>query len=378
MKKNIILYTIFIFVAFMSWCICISNTKEINKFNNCVNLKYNNEQNVEQLKKIDKQKLKDSGIVNLTAYNQYSNQTVYNHNKTFTQLDIVDVYGSIENIFNFRILNGTIPNKNDDNGCIIDIQTAYKFFGTADILGLELKWNDKIYIIRGVFDCKEKIMFVQSNENTVNTIKLDFENLNNTYEQAQNFMMNYNLNGAVIDDTSPINILLCQISILPYIFIVVLIVFDLFQTYIKNQKDIKILVVVFGLLVVTILFVLNDIHLEIPQTYIPTKWSDFEFWVRTFDTIKDRNLELKNFTTLHTDIKAIKPIMLSIISCIAFGLSKKFIKQSFIKENFIYETITIAIIFISAINTSCNTRFMWAVYPLFIFVNYIKNSSVFV
>lgn len=382
MRKNIIIYTFCIFIAFIFWFICISNISKVYKFNSSVDLKYNDKKiSVQQIKKIKAQDLRDSGILNLTAYHQYNNEIIYNNNKY--QLDVVSIYGNIENIFDAQILTGTLLSDNDIKSCIIDKQSAYSLFGTEDTLGLKLKWNNKDYTIQGVLDCKQKIMFVRSanqEQKEFSSIRINFENNDNTYEQAQNFILNYNLDNATINDIAPISIIVSQLISVPIILILVFIIFDLVKLY-KNHNRLVAIIILF--IITFLLIYIWDFKIEIPSIYIPTKWSDFQFWNRTFKTIYNNCQLVEKLPIIHTDLNTIiKTVILNIcISIFAFSLSLKFLKQTNLKQNFIYEMLTIIIVFISNIIVNfvgidiIDIKIIWIIYPIFIFVDYIKNIS---
>lgn len=382
MRKNIIIYTFCISIAFIFWFICISNISKVYKFNSSVDLKYNDKKiSVQQIKKIKAQDLRDSGILNLTAYHQYNNEIIYNNNKY--QLDVVSIYGNIENIFDAQILTGTFLSDNNRKSCIIDKQSAYSLFGTEDTLGLKLKWNNKDYTIQGVLGCKQKIMFVRvdnQEQKEFSSIRINFENNDNTYEQAQNFILNYNLDNATINDIAPISIIVSQLAILPFILTLAFIIFDLVKLY-KNHNRLVAIIILF---IITFLFIyIWDFKIEIPSIYIPTKWSDFQFWTRTFKTIYNNHQLVGKLPIIHTDLNTIiKTVILNIcISIFAFSLSLKFLKQTNLKQNFIYEMLTIIIVFISNIIVNfvgidiIDIKIIWIIYPLFIFVDYIKNIS---
>lgn len=382
MRKNIIIYTFCISIAFIFWFICISNISKVYKFNSSVDLKYNDKKiSVQQIKKIKAQDLRDRGIKNLTAYHQYNNEFIYNNSKY--QLDVINVYGNIENIFDAQILTGTLLSDNDIKSCIIDKQSAYSLFGTEDTLGLKLKWNNKDYTIQGVLDCKQKIMFVRAanqEQKEFSSIRINFENNDNTYEQAQNFILNYNLDNATINDIAPISIIVSQLISLPIILILVFIIFDLVKLY-KNHNRLVAIIILF--IITFLLIYIWDFKIEIPSIYIPTKWSDFQFWNRTFKTIYNNCQLVEKLPIIHTDLNTIiKTVILNIcISIFAFSLSLKFLKQTNLKQNFIYEMLTIIVVFISNIIVNfvgidiIDIKIIWIIYPIFIFVDYIKNIS---
>lgn len=384
MRKNIIIYSFCIFIAFIFWFICISNISKVYKFNSSVDLKYDNKKiSVQQIKKIKPQNLKDSGILNLTAYHQYNNEIIYNNNKYSTQLDVINVYGNIENIFISQILAGALLSENDSKNCVIDKQSAYSLFGTENALGLELKWNNKGYIIQGILDCTQQIMFIRldnQEQKEFSSIRINFENNDNTYEQARNFILNYNLDDATINDIASISIIVSQLANLPTILILAFIIFDLFKLH-ENHDNLVAIIILF-ILALLFIWILN-FKIEIPSIYIPTKWSDFEFWTRTFKTIHDNYELVRKLPMIHTDLNStIKTIILNIcISMFAFSLALKFLEQTNLKQNFIYEMLTIMIIFISNIIIDfvsidiIDIKIIWIIYPIFIFVDYIKNIS---
>lgn len=57
-------------------------------------------------------------------------------------------------------MTGGYPGDEDVFGCSISISLAWKLFGSDDIVGQQLKWNDRTLTVRGVFSERADVLLV--------------------------------------------------------------------------------------------------------------------------------------------------------------------------------------------------------------------------
>ncbi|KGO85044.1 multidrug ABC transporter substrate-binding protein [Flavobacterium rivuli WB 3.3-2 = DSM 21788] len=103
------------------------------------------------------------GIPNVESYcylnNWYQNEMVEYSGKK-EQLKITNAQSTFFSFFPFRFIEGDANNAlKDDTSIAISEKTAQKFFGTEKALGRQLKYADKILVVRGVYRIPGKSSF---------------------------------------------------------------------------------------------------------------------------------------------------------------------------------------------------------------------------
>lgn len=354
--KHIGVYMLFVFITFICWIMCILNAEKIQQLDTIVDLRYSYPQI--SAKQIQNALQKEIEINSITAYTQYNDQIVETEYKRINEITNLNVYGEINNIFNYKLLNGNYPSLNDYQGCAIDLNTAHEIWGDTDITGFELNINNKKYIVRGVFDYPQKVIITQAEvtyEKVFDSIRISFLNNQNTYEQVQTFISKYNLGNPIIDDISPYAIVFSQIAILPIIFILLIIIINIFKLFKNSNKDLKSMITNIFISIIIILLIVNLINLkiQIPSIYIPTKWSNFEFFERTFDNIQQSMYTLERLSVLITSSKStIKMLFTNFIFTIIFLIcTLKLLQIDNTKDFLYYGVATLIAIFFAVILT---------------------------
>lgn len=391
--KHIGVYMVWLFIAFVCWCICISNAEKIQQFSKTVDLVYPIEQfSSGQIENIIEKESKLENPIMLTAWSQYNQQQIYNDNKKTITADIINVSGNIEDIFKVPMLLGKNPTIDDKESCAIDKQTAFELWGGIDVIGFELEWNEITYIVRGIFDYSQKVVIVhpqqKSEEKVFRLIRINLPEQENTYEQAQNFIIKYELNQPIIKDISPLAIIFSQLASIPCIIISIFILCHLYNI-IKNKHDTLkgcIICIVISLIVIVLLVWIIPFNIKIPSVYIPTRWSDFEFWTRTFDNLKMDFQQFQTMELLHTDLiqsKIYKTLLISFIgTLIAFVFASIKLKQKHLNltDIFYYQftsiiVIFLAIIIIGGIDTNIvNYKTLWGIWLIYIGIFYLSKQ----
>ena len=216
-----------------------------------------------------------------------------------TQADAVILCGNPELVFN----DCRMPVRDDKEGCIIDEETAWDLFGSSEVTGKTVTYNNKQYFIRQVIKSEENVFAFQAdnslekntgeqkqeeiqgqeNSNSKNESRLNRVTLQKpegySVREIKNVWDNRTgITGTVMDiellyGISGLCVLLVPIT-LCICFLAVLL-----RQY-KKQTEIvyKIIVAASILLLIGMLLFLLINWVEIPLDYIPTKWSDFSFW----------------------------------------------------------------------------------------------------
>ncbi len=169
----------------------------------------------------------------------------------------------------------SVLGENDENGCVIDRNTALELFGSEDCVGSQLTMENKSYVVRGVASWKQRVFFIRSFEKNMHCTQILIERKKaQTREMAvSTFLMGNGLSGMLIDD-SWLDV------ILPWFFVAFFIKIAILarkkEALPDSWKGVRFILNIFicGICLFFILKFLSDI----PQSWLPDKWSNFSFW----------------------------------------------------------------------------------------------------
>lgn len=96
--------------------------------------------------------------VSFTAWAQEENKTVNAEATGRTkQVDLLWICGSSQQLLPY----GAILNPEDDQGCLLDEETAAALFGSSQVEGMSLQVEGREWVIRGVFPSPRKLLILQ-------------------------------------------------------------------------------------------------------------------------------------------------------------------------------------------------------------------------
>ena len=259
-----------------------------------------------------------------------------------TEVNLYQVYGQMKLVTPSECMAGNFPVTEDYDGCVIDADSAYQLFGSKDVMDHIITMNQEIpatmkdsteaqgvdqaqtqpkviqkkYIVRGVIQSEMPIMMIQAREEATKfwDLEFDYGNLKQGREYASQFMSSYGLSGKyVIIEGNFIGDVIGNILVLP-VFILFLIVFvaevkkigkikriqmeEIQSRHYRMKKDwmrcfvsiitkslIPLFKIAIGLVILIYAWKAFGIF---PLRYLPSKWSDFDQYVRFADQIKER------------------------------------------------------------------------------------------
>lgn len=152
----------------------------------------------------------------------------------------------------------------DQQGCYLDAGTARELFGTAEVVGSEICCQGERLTIRGILEHEDALLAVRPGEKeTTDHLTLGGANASD----SRNFLLRYGISGTAVSALFLREIL--QILLMAFPVSLALFLFG-------SLKDSRAKGVRWFLLFFMLYLLLRQI--QIPETLIPDKWSDFEFW----------------------------------------------------------------------------------------------------
>lgn len=174
--------------------------------------------------------------------------------------------------------------KTDREGCVIDIDTAEKLFGTKKAEGRSLIMNEKKYQVRQVLPWKQRMILSRPQNKEILCSRVFFKGSGVLGEKTSDqFLMAYGLSGTALDT----GFLKGAAGFFLMLFPAAVFLF-LFKKAYREAKKYKGKEAGFwiwrGACFILVAFVLGFLwnKIEIPKDWIPSVWSDFQFWQDKF------------------------------------------------------------------------------------------------
>lgn len=250
----------------------------------------------------------------------------------------IDIYGDMKYIFSNEFITGGYTYKNDYEGCIIDYNTAEKLFGSYNIIGNIILVDGNKYIIRGVLKIDDDIIMIQKTDKNIKfkNIEISFDEIKNIQEQTNNFLNANNLPqpASIIDGyffSSVIKVLYLFPAIFLFIFITFKIVKNIYV--LKGFPILFICSIVVGIMAIYILKAIINLKIDFPEQFIPSRWSDFEFWNQKIKEIKDGIADFNELIPLQKSLF----LKRNIIFCFVCSLLSVAVFFKLVDKNIVFE-----------------------------------------
>ncbi len=212
-------------------------------------------------------------------------------------------------------------------GCLVDEQTAYDLFGTTQV-GSQVLWHDgKSYPVLGTVEAPRRTMVMMADgDSEMNRLVLALSPEAGTMAGPQ-CLIRWGVSGTVLDSTFIWSLLHNLLLIFPGIFVIILCNYlasgwrELTMDGILYGQQLKSWVkVIFAVTVALGMLLILACQIVIPKDMIPTKWSDFGFWQRWWESEKENAIRLL-FTPLGNGqlkilLNMVKSAVTNIAACV--------------------------------------------------------------
>lgn len=314
-KKKWMIIVLFLFMLF-SWGasiylehIALENYDGVSvRFEGEGVLKSDLENAMEYLKESDSPK--SQSIWEVTAWRRGIRVKLQNETlSTSTKTRIIQVYGSIAKVCPMKVLYGSFGYEGDTKGCVIDEKTAYDLFRDKNVVGNFITYENKKYIIRGVVKSKEQMVLIREQRENITFPNLEFffsNQIENGEEYAKRFINQYQLskNDMVIIEGNYYAKLLHNSVLLPALVLwVYFLILSGKKAFQKRTIPLQCIFYMSLFLIISILFLYyKPFHFYYPSRLIPTRWSDFDFWVRIMEEEKKKRSDFLYLLPVPKDI----------------------------------------------------------------------------
>ncbi len=221
----------------------------------------------------------------VTLWQANSDKEVMTKDKRIMNTDVIVVFGDCRDITSAVMLHGDFPARSDQFGCAVSSGLAFLLWGSTNVSGLPIKIGGDVRYVRGVFEEEDPRLFYQVQDESkelLSNMQLKFPGTG-TREKAESYLVAADFSGGMILELPVIEWTLDIIFRFPAIILAA----GILVRVIRRGKRLWPYPALFIFFLPSIfavsagLFFCMDLP-EIPAGFIPTMWSDFEFWKSLF------------------------------------------------------------------------------------------------
>jgi len=210
-------------------------------------------------------------------------------------VQILEIAGDAELVLPAEeLIYGFLPVRGSMDTCAIDAATAYALWGGMDVTGETLLYNDREYIISGVFSRPHNTMLMQSRLKTDTVfpyLELSVSDRNTDRRQSDEFRARYSLpEPDILTDHLETAAMLRQIALFPALLATALLLWKVLRRcFGKPVSSIGqagfAAAMAAGILMASWAIGFSPV---IPTAAIPGRWSDFSFWSGFVEDMAER------------------------------------------------------------------------------------------
>lgn len=204
--------------------------------------------------------------------------------------DLIRFFGDITLVLPGAQLPGQFSVSDDSRGCAVSQDIAYALFGSLSVTGETLDIGGEEYRIRGIAEGIDGAILLpvpgRGSEKQLSVLALNTAQSQNPRNLAEEFRSRHSLPEPQAVTLSGGGQAARLIALLPEILLLLFLLCPLLQE-LWALRRMPFLFLLWTLGTLAILFCgvyFSGIHLSFPQSLIPTRWSDFEFWGRLLES----------------------------------------------------------------------------------------------
>lgn len=369
-----------VFIMIMCLAVAISYNDKIKTGTNVLNVYLQDSNN-----NLDFQNIKEEVTTSFVAWKEKENEVVVNSelNKIYN-VKIFSIYGDSS-----LLIKGPILFQDDIEGCLIDEDTAYKLFGSSEVVGKKIEYGERNLVVRGIHKGEKNLVVMESllSERKEKNYFHGISMINN--KKTMNFIKNNGYENTAVSNSVYYSISKTIIGI--FALVILFSIFVLIIKEMKNFKDKPIIKILYGFLAIIlskVFLIITKMKLSIPVELLPNQWSDFDFWSEFYKEYSEKFryiVYMKKYTFDRVYIDNIIGVLLFItIALVLFLIIRKYIKIDTVKKVFIATIILLVFAFLSIIIVSnkyyinINNLMLWFIIPYYLFSKYlIKRISLY-
>lgn len=88
------------------------------------------------------------------------------------EADLIDVWGDPEQVYPGRLLKGNTLIREDAEGCMLSLHLAYELFGSEEVLGKTVSCKGSEYVVRGILDLDTSVLLRENDREGFSKIEV--------------------------------------------------------------------------------------------------------------------------------------------------------------------------------------------------------------
>ena len=362
------------------WVLSIGYTNRLASVKNTFNIYFDEEEYFPaDIYKMQKEEKDKGNSLVFTGWHEKEKQTVLNSNfNRRVESNIIFICGQSS-----LVAEGPILFEDDIKGCLIDEETAYKLFGSNDVIGNTLIYDSGEFIIRGIHRAMEDTIIMKAESDSKDKIQgLLIDISNDGIKNIKLISERYGVKEYGVNSTVYYNLGKMCTSLLPLIILLIIVWSDLKKAIeIKDRPVLFIFSIMMIIVWIIAFFCITRYKISIPVDILPNKWSDFDYWSKFFQECMDKIKYVIYMKKYMLDIYVIsylnKIFLCTIIAIILFFVNKRNIEINSMKELFISIIALFIITFMAiyilkeSIFINKSSAVIWLIYPYYLLYRYV-------
>lgn len=244
-------------------------------------------------------------IPEMTAWNRLTQGELLNEvlNRSLT-IPVFTVWGDMRQTAVMELLNGSYVWDEDKRGCLIDSVSAYELFGTVNTVGNSILYDNKEYFIRGVIKTKSRGLWIRDfqRDTKFTNLELIYSDIEMGEMYSENFLYQNQLGESwILINSALYSKVLYHFWLIPFWLLCILIILW-WKSRGLNSITQWFLFAGSSILLLAVCFFAAGNPVYFPRQWIPVKWSDFDYWLRLVEEIKEEFSEIRYFVPSPKDV----------------------------------------------------------------------------
>lgn len=226
---------------------------------------------------------------------------------------LVELWGDVEQIYTECLMDGAPLSKEDKAGCMLSGKAAFEVFGSEDVVGRQVLYDNRAYEVRGLLDVEDKLFIREEDEGLFSYMEAK-GSAGGVIESVRTLLVQAGVSisdGAVLawDFIRGILHLFMALAIGMLEFAAV-------RWFAVRHRERSLLVWCVRVCAVLLFAVVLVKGWCFPQEYIPGSWSDFEFYENLFQEQWENYNRYLNIPSIFKDRQIFESLRLA-FGCIA-------------------------------------------------------------
>ena len=192
---------------------------------------------------------------------------------------VIGVYGDPRKTATMQLLCGGFLPEDDAEGCVLDASSAWTLFHSTDAVGAAVMLSGKTYIVRGIVSAYEPMLILRDDSLKYENLEFRADDPASARQEVETFVTRSGGGEFSVVQSGLYARVALGLVWLPPCGLLLAIAASLLKKAWASKADKRawaFLAAGTALLAASILLLIKTFYW--PQSFLPTKWSDFAFW----------------------------------------------------------------------------------------------------